>query len=497
MKVFIFAIGGTGARVLRSLTMLLASGVHLNPDVEFIPIIIDMDATNGDTIRTKNVINKYSSIRKKSYSENVNEGFFSPQLKNLASYKADNFKGIIQDTFQLEFGNVDQTFFKYIGADQLNYENDCLLESLFDNSPETASSNDSSTTELYLNLAKGFKGNPNIGSIVFNDLVNTNEYKYFEDICTEKDKVFVISSIFGGTGSSGFPQLVKNIRKSDKNSVKNVHIGAIVVMPYFLIARKSKSSIDSNNFNSKTKAALSYYATELDGVVNDTYYIGNNETGDAYDNNEGAEKQKNMAHIIELVSAISIIQFIKSSPTVSQDGNLDFKKYGFHYYEFGVRKESSSYDFRHFFPKTQTDIFLPLTKLFYFAKYYTEGLKDPSSMKAAFAKSLGLNEKLLISDQFYGELSSFLKDDFLGWIQELNRNKPQFSAFNLAEDYKKMISGQEYPVKLALFVEGMSKYEKKFGSITSTRERFMRIAYETINNIVEEKVKTLPSGENL
>jgi hypothetical protein len=497
MKVFIFAIGGTGARVLRSLTMLLASGIQLNPDVEFIPIIIDMDATNGDTVRTKNVINKYTSIRKKAYSENVSEGFFSPQLKNLASYKADNFKGLIQDTFQLEFGNVDKTFYKYIGADQLNYENECLLESLFDNSPEPANPDEASPTELHLNLGKGFKGNPNIGSIVFNDLVNTNEYKYFEDICTEKDKVFVISSIFGGTGSSGFPQLVKNIRKSDKNAVKNVHIGALVVMPYFLIARKSKSAIDSNNFNSKTKAALSYYASELDGVVNDTYYIGNNETGDAYDNHEGAEKQKNMAHLIEMISAISIINFVKNSPPAIQDGNLDFKRYGFHYYEFGVRKESSSYDFRYFYPKTQTDIFLPLTKLFYFAKYYTGDLRNSDSMKAAFAKSLGLYDNLLISDQFYGELTSFLREDFLGWIGELNRNKPQFSAFNMSEDYRKMITGQEYPVKLSQIIEGMSKFEKKFGAISSTRERFMRIIYETINEIVREKVKTLPSGESM
>jgi hypothetical protein len=497
MKIFIFAIGGTGARVLRSFTMLLASGVHISPDIEFIPIIIDMDATNGDTVRTKSLINKYTSIRKNSYSGSVDEGFFSPQLKNLASYKADNFKGLIHDTFQLEFGNVDQTFFKYIGADQLNYENECLLESLFDNSPEPANPEDASPTELHLNLAKGFKGNPNIGSIVFNDLVNTNEYKYFEDICTERDKVFVISSIFGGTGSSGFPQLVKNIRKSDKNAVKNVHIGALVVMPYFIIARKSKSSIDSNNFNSKTKAALSYYGSELDGVVNDTYYIGNSETGDAYDNHEGAEKQKNMAHIIELVSATSIFNFIKTSPAIVQNGNLDFNKFGFHFYEFGLRKESSSYDFRHFYPRTQTDIFLPLTKLYYFAKYYTEDLKEPSSMKAAFAKSLDLYENLLISDQFYGELTSFLKDDFLGWIRELNRNKPQFSSFNLSEDFRKMITGQEYHIKTLNFIEGMSKYEKKYQSISSPKERFMKIIYETIDEIVRERVKTLPTGETL
>jgi hypothetical protein len=497
MKVFIFAIGGTGARVLRSFTMLLASGVHIDPDTEFIPIIIDMDVTNGDTLRSKNVINRYTSIRRKSYSEPVSDGFFSPQLKNLAAYRANNFEGLIQDSFQLEFGNVDKTFFKFIGADSLNYVNGCLLESLFDNSPEPKNPDDASPTELYLNLTKGFKGNPNIGSIVFNDIVNTNEYKYFEDICTERDKVFIISSIFGGTGSSGYPQLVKNIRNSDKNAVKNIYIGALVVMPYFIIARKAKSSIDSNNFNSKTKAALSYYATELDGIVNDTYYIGCNSTGDAYDNHEGAELQRNLAHIVELISATSIINFVKHSSPVILDGNLDFRRFGFRYFEYGARKESLSYNFRHFYEETQKDIFLPLTRLYYFARYYTEDLKMPRSMHAAFARSLGLSESLLKTDQFYGELMSFLRDDFLGWIDELYRNKPQFAGFSLKEDFRKMITDQEYKIDVQHFIDGLSRFERKYESITSHKERFMRIIYETINEIVFERVRTLPTGDTL
>ena len=41
MKTFVFGIGGTGARVLRSLTLLLASGVECKSDI--VPIIIDPD----------------------------------------------------------------------------------------------------------------------------------------------------------------------------------------------------------------------------------------------------------------------------------------------------------------------------------------------------------------------------------------------------------------------------------------------------------------------
>ena len=37
-KLYVFAIGGSGSRVLRSLTMLLSSGVHTN--YEIVPMIV-------------------------------------------------------------------------------------------------------------------------------------------------------------------------------------------------------------------------------------------------------------------------------------------------------------------------------------------------------------------------------------------------------------------------------------------------------------------------
>ena len=46
-KLYVFAIGGTGSRVLRSLTMLLASGCKTESS-EIVPIIIDPDASAAD-----------------------------------------------------------------------------------------------------------------------------------------------------------------------------------------------------------------------------------------------------------------------------------------------------------------------------------------------------------------------------------------------------------------------------------------------------------------
>ena len=57
-KLYVFAIGGSGSRVLRSLTMLLSSGVHTN--YEIVPMIVDPDQSNGDLVRTVDVMRSYA-----------------------------------------------------------------------------------------------------------------------------------------------------------------------------------------------------------------------------------------------------------------------------------------------------------------------------------------------------------------------------------------------------------------------------------------------------
>ena len=60
-KLYIFGIGGTGSRVLRSLTMLLAAGVDTN-GYDIVPVIIDPDTSNADLTRNVFLLNKYMSI---------------------------------------------------------------------------------------------------------------------------------------------------------------------------------------------------------------------------------------------------------------------------------------------------------------------------------------------------------------------------------------------------------------------------------------------------
>ena len=71
-RLFVFGIGGTGARVLRSLTMLMASGVEVGVD-EICPILIDPDAGNADLRSTRTRLNVYMSINSTLTQANRNK----------------------------------------------------------------------------------------------------------------------------------------------------------------------------------------------------------------------------------------------------------------------------------------------------------------------------------------------------------------------------------------------------------------------------------------
>ena len=82
-KLFIFAIGGTGSRVVKALTMLLASGVELKNTSEVIPIIIDPHKSNEDLKRTESLLKTYKKIRDSLTDKPKTNEFFGTEIKML------------------------------------------------------------------------------------------------------------------------------------------------------------------------------------------------------------------------------------------------------------------------------------------------------------------------------------------------------------------------------------------------------------------------------
>lgn len=239
-KLFIFGIGGTGSRVLRSLTMMLASGVKVGAD-EIVPIIIDPDTSNADLTRTVSLLNKYSAIRDNLQFSTGNENrFFRTEIKQIIP----NYTLLINDT-------DDKSFQQFIDYASMNKANQALTKMLF------------SEKNLQSSMEVGFKGNPNIGSVVLNQIAHSSDFETFASDFSDGDRIFIISSIFGGTGASGFPLLLKTLRTGknfpNHDIINRATIGAITILPYFKLKQDDDSEIDSSTFISKTKSALAYY----------------------------------------------------------------------------------------------------------------------------------------------------------------------------------------------------------------------------------------------
>lgn len=243
-KLYIFGIGGTGARVLRSLTMMLASGVQLGQD-EIVPIFIDPDESNADLSRTVDLMNLYSRIRQDlTFASSNNNKFFRISINQ----ELPGFRLQIKDT-------DDKSFQKFMDVSTMSRENQAMVKLLF------------SEKNLKSKMDVGFKGNPNIGSVVLNQIVNSDDFDTFANGFSAGDKIFIISSIFGGTGASGFPLLLKTLRTGNSfpnfQTINDAEIGAVTILPYFKLKPSDESEIDSSTFISKTKSALAYYEDNI------------------------------------------------------------------------------------------------------------------------------------------------------------------------------------------------------------------------------------------
>ena len=353
-KLYIFGIGGTGSRTLKSLAMLLASGVKTN--YEIVPIIIDPDKSAADVNRTVKILNDYNNINR-VIDKSQNNSFFKNKINTLGNIVNEKQGNVLSDQFVINLEGIEGDKFKtFIDYANLDAENKDLTELLF------------SDDNLNLDLEVGFKGNPNIGSVVLNSFTKSQTFQYFADSFEEGDRIFIISSIFGGTGAAGFPLLLKNLREGNiggkfYQQLQDAVIGAITVQPYFKLNTEENSVIDSHTFNSKAKSALHYYYNNITGnkSINALYYIGDN-ADNLYRNSEGGSTQKNDAHFIELAAALSIIDFANDNNLSSENGIALNPKYK----EFGVKNDIGSISFNDLHEKTQNIIKEPLTKFFYF-----------------------------------------------------------------------------------------------------------------------------------
>lgn len=445
MSTYIFAIGGSGARVLRSLTMLLASGCRgTAANNEIIANIIDYDSTNGDTNRTQKVMETYHYLHSNAYKngDTDTEQFFCNPLLMLRD-KCDAAQRALLDVnakfdLHLSAATTNQTFANYIGYNSLgvgtgNNETRQLLESLYDTSSEKipGTTCDNPKAELKMNLHKGFKGCPNLGCIVTKHLESSSELNLaVNSLIQATDNIVIIGSLFGGTGASGIPMLLDLFDRNENTRTANKAV--VALLPYFHVAPpddNNKSAVNSNTFIAKTKAAISAYNKGLYGLAKCFYFVGDNPQN-VFANVDGDAGQKNDAHYVELASAMCILDFIENT--------------GAGGFEVGLKnREDSKVDYNSFYlDETIIPYIHPMARFKLFStfckNYLLAGKSDKNDI---WLNGLAQKGCKAIGDtgcQNYRKKIKEFIDDFDKWVNELSNpdsHRPLI-LFGDTNDYK-------------------------------------------------------------
>lgn len=464
-KLYVFGIGGTGSRVLKSLTFLLASGVEMGQFDTIVPIIIDPDQSAGDLTYTVELMKRYNTIRKHLDFTNSPNKFFKTEIKETIS----NFR------FPLNANTQNKKFKDFMSVSLMDDKNQALMKLLF------------SDANLESDMVVGFKGNPNIGSVVLDQISTSPEFVQFCNDFQGGDRIFIISSIFGGTGASGFPLLAKIFKKGqtladgrqmpNNNLLNNAMLGAVTVLPYFNLQQDTDSAIDSGTFISKTKAALSYYVNGVNENVNSLYYIGDGEKQKTYNNCEGGENQKNQSHFVELASALAIVDFANDK---TLDENSCNKK------EFGIKeiRSNESIVLSDLGDVTKGRVAKQLIQMMLFERHVTKEF-DTQRKSQTWAKDPGFDDTFA-SSNFIKEIKKILSEDYVKWLNEMVGNDVSFAPFNLSDS-----------CELLDRVNGFKEKTSFLGKINIAAKKHKAFFEDKLNT--EGKGKTSPNGmkENL
>ena len=474
-KLYIFGIGGTGARVLRSLTMLLASGVKIGTD-EIVPIIIDPDAANADLTRAVSLMDNYRSIRSRlSFTPEDLTPFFRTELRALSP----GYTLRIEDT-------DDRLFREFIELSSVSgatgdRTTEAMLNMLF------------SKDNLNASMDVGFKGNPNIGSVVLNQIIASREFELFAGSFEEGDRIFIISSIFGGTGASGFPLLLKTLRTNKEIAnhayINAAPIGAVTILPYFSLEPDDESEIDSSTFVSKAKSALAYYEKNIvkTNQVDTLYLLADTMNGN-YENHEGGSAQQNKAHLMEFLAATAVADFASERFDEEEPRTTISKEFAVK----DLKSENSSITFNTFYDKDKGLLFPPMTAFMLLTECLTEKFEWFSS------KSFNANNdhfKDLYDAPFMNDLRR-ITSGYLEWLQEMKENKRSLDLFTI-ESFSKpfdIVTDMKPKGSLLSFLKDYNLITDRLNSAvrnvhyTNKEEnKFLEMFYLATSKLVTEK----------
>ena len=320
---FVMGIGGTGMRCIESLIHLCAMGMF--DDTEIHLLALDTDKDNGNFARLKEVKESYlktkgldaahrTTLKETFFSANIHYYEFSPNYDVKSDFKSVFNYG---DT---QFNNPEQT---------------AIADLVFTKNVKN------------FNLRHGYRAQTHLGSMMMYHSIleaarsnQNNQLKsYLQKLIQVSQnggaRVFILGSVFGGTGASSIPIIPQALSKAAEiisngaaNILKDSYFGSTLLTAYFNFKTptgddfsKHKIIATSDKFALNSQVAMMFYDddTTVKSTYQKFYMIGTpgiewnpmakeEQTATI----TGGAEQRNDSHYIELLAACAALHFLRT-----------------------------------------------------------------------------------------------------------------------------------------------------------------------------------------
>lgn len=526
---FVMGIGGTGMRCIESLIHLCAMGMF--DDTEIHLLALDTDKNNGNFSRLKEVKEAYVNAKNldKANRTPLTDTFFSAEIKYYEFSPNYEKKSTFNDVFN--YGNT-----KY-------------------NNPEEADLADLVLTDNVenFNLRHGYRAQTHLGSMMmYHSIIEAarsrmdNELKQFLQVLIQAcnggsdPKVFILGSVFGGTGASSIPiipQAISEAASIMSNGAANIlgraYFASTLLTAYFSFKAPSAEELKnqkviatSDKFALNSQVAMMFY--DDDTTVKNTYqrFYMMGTDGQGWDpmvrekdkitkTITGGSDQKNDSHYIELLAASAALDFFNCDIAHLKEN----KSAGVTDYVYRAVDGSGKFEFKDFVGN-KDNYDKDFAKKFGMLIVFSFLCNDPDidfveSVRCNKQKEItgfdGMNVNQIEYLKKYFRLFNVRKvNDKLaeGWIRQIHRSagggdnflfNPKLFAFHTMKElhkydwnknlYRNEGIGKDWTFSVGLFGSKFNSFKDEFiktlhngapTTITNTGERFYKLVYDTL-----------------
>ena len=529
---FVMGIGGTGMRCIESLIHLCAMGMF--DDTEIHLLALDTDKNNGNFSRLKEVKEAYVNAKNldKANRTSLTETFFSADIKYYEFSPNYEKKSTFNDVFN--YGNT-----KY-------------------NNPEEADLADLVLTDNVenFNLRHGYRAQTHLGSMMmYHSIIEAarsrmdNELKQFLQVLIQAcnggsdPKVFILGSVFGGTGASSIPiipQAISEAASIMSNGAANIlgraYFASTLLTAYFSFKAPSAEELKnqkviatSDKFALNSQVAMMFY--DDDTTVKNTYqrFYMMGTDGQGWDpmarekdkitkTITGGGNQKNDSHYIELLAACAALDFYNCDTAHLKEN----KSAGETDYVYRAVDGSGKFEFKDFvgnkdnYDKDFAKKFGMLIAFSFLCNDpdidFVEGVRCGNHKEITGFDGMDVNQVEYLKKYF--NLFNVCKknDEFAeGWIRQIHRSagggdnflfNPKLFAFHTMTElhkydwnknlYKNEGIGKDWTFSVGFFGSKFNSFKEEFiktlhngtpTTITNTGERFYKFVYDTLCKI--------------